>query len=229
VLVQRVVEVFGDRVQLWRESHLGLPWSVRLWGWKCWEYLDSGPMCADKRRDTNGISPPRTRERGTSLPERSAAARFNCEAPPIAPHSSAVGSYTSFSVDGYQLLSSKSYVDPVVMTMFTEAEKADREVGQAISDDGTFAHSSTEEHSFSEVGYATTGSIILDRLQVMGFTLRATRAVFEAGITREILETRDSSQFMKALKKSTTREFVCFNCSLLIPGWQRFDLSKGKA
>ena len=35
-----------------------------------------------------------------------------------------MGSYTSFSVDGYQLLSSKSYVDAVVMMVFTEAEKS---------------------------------------------------------------------------------------------------------
>jgi len=44
-----------------------------------------------------------------------------------------MGSYWSFSVDGYQLLSSKSYVDSVVMTMFTEAEKSIREVLQSES------------------------------------------------------------------------------------------------
>src|SRR5437762_14365528 len=104
---------------------------------------------------------------------------------PIAPHSPTVGSYTSFSVDGYQLLSSKSYVEAVVMTVFTEAEKYIREVLQAESD-------SKDEYSLTEVGYAASGEIIRDRLEVMGFTLPATRAVFEAGIHQQVQDTEDS-------------------------------------
>jgi hypothetical protein len=97
-----------------------------------------------------------------------------------------VGSYTSFSVDGYQLLSSKSYVGAVVMTVFTEAEKYVREVLQADSD-------SKDEHSLTEVGYAASGEIIRDRLEVMGFTLPATRAVFEAGIHQQVQDTEEFS------------------------------------
>ena len=57
-----------------------------------------------------------------------------------------MGSYWSFSVDGYQLLSSKGYVDSVVMTMFTDAEKSIREVLQSET-----GGDSTDEYSFAEV------------------------------------------------------------------------------
>lgn len=73
------------------------------------------------------------------------------------------------------------------MTVFTEAEKAIRDVRQSASDGD-----STGEYSFTEVGYAASGTIIRDRLEVMGFTLRATRAVFEAGIRRQVLDVEES-------------------------------------
>ena len=38
-----------------------------------------------------------------------------------------MGSYASFSIDSYQLLSSKSVVNAVVMMVFTEAEKRIRQ------------------------------------------------------------------------------------------------------
>lgn len=104
-----------------------------------------------------------------------------------------MGSYTSFSVDGYQLLSSKSCVDAVVMTVFTEAEKSIREVRQSGSEgDAHTDGNPAEEYSLTEVSYTVSGSTILDRLEVMGFTLRATRAVFEEGIRGEILDTQES-------------------------------------
>lgn len=86
-----------------------------------------------------------------------------------------MGSYTSFSVDGYQLLSSQSYVDAVVVTVFTEAEKSIQETRQSDSQDDSLADGdSATEDSFTEVGDAASGSIVLDRLEVMGCTLRAT-------------------------------------------------------
>lgn len=95
-----------------------------------------------------------------------------------------MGSYTSFSVDGYQLLSSKSYVDAVVMTVFTEAEKFVREVQQSDAD-------SEDDYSVTVVGYSALGGVVQDRLEAMGFTLSATRAVFEAGIRLQIQEAED--------------------------------------
>jgi hypothetical protein len=103
-----------------------------------------------------------------------------------------MGSYWTFSVDGYHLLSSKSYVDPVVMTVFTEADKSIREVRHSDpKTDLPAGGDSEEEYSFMEVSYVTSGSIVRDRLEVMGFTLRAARAMFEAGIPSEILATQD--------------------------------------
>jgi hypothetical protein len=104
-----------------------------------------------------------------------------------------MGSYWSFSVDGYQLLSSKSYVDSVVMTVFTEAEKSIREVLQSES-----GGDSTDGYSFAEVTYAASGLIIRDRLEVMGFTLPATRAVFEDGIHRQLLDAQETLRSREA-------------------------------
>lgn len=73
------------------------------------------------------------------------------------------------------------------MTVFTEAEKLIREIRQADPD-----RDSTGENSFTEVGYAASGTIIRDRLEVMGFTLSATRAVFEEGVRCQLLDAQES-------------------------------------
>lgn len=73
------------------------------------------------------------------------------------------------------------------MTVFTEAEKSIREVRQPES-----GGDSTCEYSLTEVAYAASGTIIRDRLEVMGFTLLATRAVFEEGIRRQLLDAQET-------------------------------------
>lgn len=79
------------------------------------------------------------------------------------------------------------------MTMFTEAEKSIREVLQSES-----GGDSTDEYSFTEVTYAASGMIIRDRLEVMGFTLPATRAVFEDGIHRQLLDAQETLRSREA-------------------------------
>jgi hypothetical protein len=120
-----------------------------------------------------------------------------------------MGSYTTLSIDGYQVLSSKTYVDPVVMTAFTEADKSIREIREPDTDGSAFAGGDpTQEHTSTEVGYNASGSIIRDRLEVMGFTLRATRTVFETGIRSQILETLKSERSLRNSKAFPDQEAI---------------------
>ncbi|MFI5117982.1 MAG: HEPN/Toprim-associated domain-containing protein [Terriglobales bacterium] len=92
-----------------------------------------------------------------------------------------MGSYTDFSIGGYDLLTSKSYVEPVFMTVFKETDKkitpvevdGDKEIDQHRS-----------------IRYAVSASIAKERLGVMGFSLRKTRLDFdrEKKVEAEYLE-----------------------------------------
>jgi hypothetical protein len=94
-----------------------------------------------------------------------------------------VGSYASFSIDSYQLLSSKSVVNAVVMMVFTDAEKRIRQekfpglnpADPPISDE----FENEDSHTILE--YVASGAVVLDRLDAMGFTLQATRTLYESG------------------------------------------------
>ncbi len=106
-----------------------------------------------------------------------------------------MGSYASFSIDGYQLLSSKSMVNAVVMMVFAETEKrirhekyADPNPAESSSSDGF------ENEDFrTVVEYVASGTVVLDRLEVMGFTIQATRKLYEREHAHRISELEEWS------------------------------------
>jgi hypothetical protein len=101
-----------------------------------------------------------------------------------------VGSYASFSIDGYQLLSSKSMVNAVVMMVFTEAEKQIRYEKYAESNptEPSSGDESEEEGLRTIVEYVVSGTVVLDRLETMGFTIQATRKLYEREHAHRISE-----------------------------------------
>jgi hypothetical protein len=101
-----------------------------------------------------------------------------------------MGSYTEISVAGYPLIDSKSFVIPELMTVFRETDKRvfERKVFErnplvwGTLDNAEEANHETER----AVEYSTEAKKIIDRLNVMGFTLARARSEFEAGRLSEI-------------------------------------------
>jgi HEPN/Toprim N-terminal domain 1 len=100
-----------------------------------------------------------------------------------------VGSYASLSIDGYELFSTKSYVDAVAMTVFTEHDRIavliprDAEPGDELT---TMPRDWTDADLIElpdglryQIGYQTTGRVVADRLEAMGVTLAVVRSAFE--------------------------------------------------
>lgn len=112
-----------------------------------------------------------------------------------------MGTYTSLSVGGYEIYSTRGYADSVAMTIFTENDRYERvvrvdETGQHHPVDCPVPEDLVpdEDDQQVDVGYAAPGWKVRDRLEVMGFTLEATRREFEAGIADRIEELRAWSE-----------------------------------
>ena len=113
-------------------------------------------------------------------------------APPTLPlrdaNHSAMGTYTELSIAGYPVLSSESSVIPEAMTIFQESDKKifrRRFTERNPLVWGPFDPLDHEE--FEEaVEYTCDISKVIDRLDVMGFTLARARQEFEHGLKTEI-------------------------------------------
>src|SRR4051812_12472306 len=110
-----------------------------------------------------------------------------------------MGSYTTLAIDDYTLLYSKSRADPATMTIFREADKHSRVIrvhsdgspptrlGKVVPSDFVV----DEENEAIEIGYSAPSRIVKDRLDVMGFTLSATKESFELGISARLAFIRE--------------------------------------
>lgn len=92
-----------------------------------------------------------------------------------------MGTYTELTVDGYPLIDSKSEVVPELMTLFRETDR--REFQRPL--DGAPGEVETV------VEYSCETQKVIDRLDVMGFTLRRAREEFEEGRCAEIEQYAD--------------------------------------
>lgn len=94
-----------------------------------------------------------------------------------------MGSYTELSVAGYPIVVSKSEVVPEVMTVFRETDR--RTFIRRLSDQNPLVWGEPEDSDEGEtetaVEYSCDAGSIIDRLNVMGFTLSRVRKDFEAG------------------------------------------------
>jgi HEPN/Toprim N-terminal domain 1 len=114
-----------------------------------------------------------------------------------------VGSYASLTVDGRELFSTKSEVDPLAMTVFTESDR----VAMLVRDNGEPASQALppdwRDDSYLElpddvrvhIVYRAIGRVVADRLEVMGVTLAVVRNAFE----RRLRERAD--EFAEAVER----------------------------
>jgi hypothetical protein len=98
-----------------------------------------------------------------------------------------MGSYTDLSIDGYPILETKSYVIPEVMTLFQESDK--RVATRKVSERNELVWgkvSPDEDHDEVAITYNCHVGKVIDRLDVMGFTMRRARKEFEDARISEV-------------------------------------------
>jgi hypothetical protein len=130
-----------------------------------------------------------------------------------------VGSYASLSIAGYELFSTKSYVDPVAMSVFTER---DRHVvivpedpdpssqAEAISgDSGDTELFDDSDDVTVQISYRASSRVIAERLEAMGISLAQVRAAFERRLQEradEIAAANDDDEVPRAAVAEMLRE-----------------------
>jgi hypothetical protein len=106
-----------------------------------------------------------------------------------------MGTFTSLTVDGYEIVSTKSWADPTVMTIFSESDRYCRLVRMdsegnrhIVTDKEEYDRGLDHDEEEIEIGYTAPGWVIRDRLEAKGFTINTCRAVFEGSIRSRIEE-----------------------------------------
>jgi hypothetical protein len=99
-----------------------------------------------------------------------------------------MGTYTDLSVAGYPLISSKSAVVPEVMTVFRETDRHvfTRRASEPDPLVRTEAQDPNDQETETVIEYSCETGKVIDRLNVMGFTLRRVREEFDVGRKAEL-------------------------------------------
>lgn len=95
-----------------------------------------------------------------------------------------MGTYTSLNIASYEVITTKSFVNPVVMTIFRESDKQVFEQKPADIDDNP----ENELYTETICRYSSTVGNIKQRLDVMGFSLEKTKADLTRSIEKIIAE-----------------------------------------
>ena len=151
-----------------------------------------------------------------------------------------MGSYAPLTIGGYELFSTKSYVDPIAMSVFSEADRV------AVIDMATpggpqlpeplpvaWSRSELSEYGDQDVRivYRTSSGAVADRLEAMGVSIDGVRAAFERHLLQradEIEEAAEDDEFSRKALSVMLREatfldwssaFREFMADSVQPGW----------
>jgi len=125
-----------------------------------------------------------------------------------------MGSYSELSVNGYPLLVTKSEVVPEVMTLFRETDRRVSTRAPAERNELVEGKVDTEDGGETEavIVYRCQTHEVIDRLNVMGFTLRRAREDFEALRKSEVEELAEDMDWFgdrwEFLKELTFDDYV---------------------
>ena len=103
-----------------------------------------------------------------------------------------MGTYCELYVDNYPVLSSKSNVVDVVMTLFREEDKRVYERQVSKRNPLTWGHLEDDGEVETVYEYSNTVTNIIDRLEIMGFTLKRVEREFKQEI-KEIIQSMEES------------------------------------
>ncbi|KGM06838.1 hypothetical protein LP43_1330 [Methylophaga thiooxydans] len=99
-----------------------------------------------------------------------------------------MGTYTELYIADFPVHSTKSAVDSTVMSIFRESDKIIEERPVSARNKLMWSEAADTEEKETVVEYSATVEQVIDRLNIMGFTINASKAWFELGI-KEKLET----------------------------------------
>jgi hypothetical protein len=99
-----------------------------------------------------------------------------------------MGAYTELYIADFPVHSTKSAVDSTVMSIFRESDKIIEERAVSARNELMWPDTSNSEEKETVVEYSATVEQVIDRLNLMGFTIKASKAWFEFGV-KEKLET----------------------------------------
>ena len=115
-----------------------------------------------------------------------------------------MGSYASLSIAGYELLETKSYVDPIAMTVFTESDRVAvlARKGQGAGEAPDPLPPDWTDRDLIElpddveiyVAYQASADVVRDRLEVMGVTLAVVRDAFERRLQEQADEIAEAME-----------------------------------
>jgi HEPN/Toprim N-terminal domain 1 len=99
-----------------------------------------------------------------------------------------MGTYTNLTVAGYPIIESKSAVVPEALTIFRETDR--RVFTRRVSERNALVWGEPEDPNDEEtetvIEYSCETGKVIDRLNVMGFTLRRVREAFDIGRKSEL-------------------------------------------
>lgn len=143
-----------------------------------------------------------------------------------------MGSYCSFSINEYEIDSSKSYINPFMAQIFRESDKRIRRshyskhYTQPI-EDGT--------DDVDVIEYAATKTKILDRLELLGYSLQKSIETYDEGI-QEAIDNEKEFGFvqdhtlvhLENLKKKGFLSWVEVVRKIIKEEISRFDFDRGR-
>jgi len=138
-----------------------------------------------------------------------------------------MGSYTELYLDNYPVLSSKSYVIPEAMTIFRETDK--RVYKRNSSKRNPLIWGDIDDNGEAETTYeySTTVSKVIDRLEIMGFTLSKVEQEFKDKLEEIIDEMEnDNSEFMEEIYKEHIETLKKVNVQSFISGFSEIKAKK---
>jgi hypothetical protein len=104
----------------------------------------------------------------------------------------AIGSYSEFYVGPIHVGSDKDEINPLVMTLFRDAEKLIRRVRFDSEEASRYVQGEDEpEAELAIVKYVAPSYVVRDRLELMGFTRPTALLTFEKAVCRERVEHRE--------------------------------------
>lgn len=138
-----------------------------------------------------------------------------------------MGTYCELYVDNYPVLSSKSNVVDVVMTLFREGDK--RVYERKVSERNPLTWGLIEDDGEVETVYEYSNTVtnIIDRLEIMGFTLQRVAREFKQEIKEVVQSMEESdSEFLEDLYKERIKILENVNIKSFIDAFTEIRTKK---
>jgi hypothetical protein len=133
-----------------------------------------------------------------------------------------MGSYTLLKLGGFTLWSDKGEINPLIMTLFTNGDRFVEEISspKKLKSYGFNPTDFEEGESIRVVQYKCSHQVALDRLELMGYTLKSANDTFNEEITSEMEYEREQSKWTSKTEfNKTHKERIKFLSNLSLKIW----------